>query len=274
MRQGLHICSAVLCAVLAMAFGQGLPAVFSDRLPQVACGDILTLILGDARLAFSDMMLKKADEYFHGGVKDAVCDHGLSEAHETHDHEHEHGHEDESGQTLPGGVGGLWSWVNGQVHTQEDRHAQGEDTRELLPWLWLACRASPQNIQAYETSAYVLEGMLKRPSEAVLLLEEGIRNNPGCAELEFALGKMLLHKLSDDTRAERAFRAALEKCRPAEGPDGDAERFLRGNILFYLGFLAKKRGDWVSARDYLAKAEAFDPAHVGTRDLRKLLKGN
>lgn len=275
MRPGFYTCLTVACAVLVMALGQGIPLAFPGRMPQAAGEDVLTLVLGDARLAFSDVMMKKADEYFHGGVKEANCGHGLSETQE-HGHEHgqDHGHQHEAGgadaDAKP--LGGLWAWVDGQVHTQEDRHAEGEDSRELLPWLWMACRASPQNIQAYETSAFVLEDMLKRPAEAVLLLEEGVRNNPDNAEIEFALGKLLLHKLSDAPRAERAFVAALGKCRPAEGAAGDEERFLKGNILFYLGYLAKQRGDMARARAYLAQAEAFDPVHVGTRNLRDLLK--
>ena len=270
MRQSLHIAMTVAGAVLAVALGQGLPFIFSDRLPQVAGEDVLALVLGDARLVFSNAMINKADEYFHGGVRDVVCEYGLKNGTEEHDHNHD---EQAKGTDRVSGGADLWSRLNGRVHVQEDRHTEGDESRELLPWLWAACRSAPQNIQAYETSAYVLGGMMKRTDEAARLLEEGIRKNPANASLEFSLGKLFWHQLHDAARAEHAFFAAREKCRPAAGPEGDEDRFLKGHILFYLGFLAKRRGDLEHARTYLAEAEALDPNHVGVRDLRKLLNG-
>ena len=270
MRQSLHIAMTVSSAVLAVALGQGLPLVFSDRLPQVAGEDVLALVLGDARLIFSNAMLGKAEEYLHGGVRGVVCEHGLEG--ESEQHEHSPDDHDEGAAHVGGGTD-LWSRLNGRVHVQEHRHPKGEESRELLPWLWAACRSAPQNIQAYENAAYVLGNLMKRPNEAARLLEEGIRKNPANASLEFWLGKVALHKLHDSSRAERAMVAAREKCRPAAGPEGEEDRFLKGHILFYLGFIAKERGDLERVRAYLAEAEALDPSHVGVRDLRKLLNG-
>jgi len=260
---------AASCAVLAIALGQAIPPFFSGRLPQVAGANVLTLVLGDARLVLSNAMLDKAEEYFHGGVRDVVCEFGLGGAHDEHDHKGE-----DHGEGAEGAVRAtdLWDRVNSLVHAQAHRHVEGDEARELLPWLWAACRASPQNIQAYESAAFVLESMLKRPAEAALLLEEGIRHNPDSASLEYSLGKLSVHAFHDFARAERAFSTAREKCRPAEGPAGDADRFLEGNILFYLGFLAKQRGDLGRARAYLAEIEALVPNHVAIRDLRDMLQ--
>ncbi len=269
MRQRLQIAMTVSGAVLAVALGQSLPYVFSDRMPQVAGEDVLALVLGDARLVFSNAMLDKAEEYLHGGVRGVACEHGLEGGSEQHEHNAD-GH-DEDAAHVSGGTD-LWSKLNGCVHVQEHRHPKGQESRELLPWLWVACRSAPQNIQAYENAAYVLASLMKRPNEAALLLEEGVRKNPASASLEFSLGKLFWHELHDPARAERALSAAREKCHPAAGPEGAEDRSLKGNVLFYLGFLAKQRGDLERARAYLAEVEALDPSHVGTRDLRKLLK--
>jgi len=264
MRQSLHIGLTVSGVVLAMAAGQAIPRAYTDRMPQVAGEDVLAMVLGDVRQILGAAMLDKAEEYFHGGVRDVACERGLGGAHA------EHGHE-EGGKELSA-VPDAWAWLNGKVHVQEDRHIEGESSRELLPWLWAACRVSPQNVQAYESSAFVLESMAKRPHEAVRLLEEGIGKNPASASLEFSLGELLLRSFHEPARAERAFAAAREKCRPADGPEGEKDKLLKVRALFYLGYLAKQRGDLGRAREYLAEAESLDPQNAGTRDLRKFLE--
>jgi tetratricopeptide (TPR) repeat protein len=267
-------------AIVTFAYGQLLPHLFAGRMPQVPGENVMAMLLGDARQEISFALLEKADDYFHGGVRHAECDHELSGtpsrepencscAEDGHAHDHHHDHD--SASTPSGHSFDPWRWINRRVHVQEHRHAEGEDARELLPWLWAACRTSPRNIQAYESSAYVLSRMLKRPQDAMTLLEEGARLNPTSAELEFSLGELALHSLKDPARAERAFAAARAKCKPEPGEVGEDARFLQGRILFYLGYLAHQRGDHNQAADYLAEAVREVPKHVGTRDLRNLL---
>lgn len=276
MRINPHSVLMVSSAVLAVLAGQTLPRVWGDGMPQVAGDDVVAMVLGDVRQAFSFAMLEKADDYFHGGVHCVACEQGLSggqmeHAHDGHDpDQQEDAHVDESARMSFGRD--PWAWLNGQVHAQEHRHVEGEDTRELLPWLWAACRASPQNIQAYESAAYVLGRLVKLPEEAVRLLEEGVRKNPESAALEFSRGEVLLHQLREFGRAEIAFAAASRKCRLAEGPDGEKERLLKLRSLFYLGYLAKQRGDLLNVRACLVESEALDPRHVSTQALRKLLE--
>ena len=286
MRQGLHIGLLVLGAALTLALGRSIPRRFSEGLPQVAGEDVLALVLGDARQLVSLAMLDKAEEYFHGGARIVACDHqlhGEGEAHEERAHEAHgqeghacsaacSGHDAAAAKSGAGQRADPWAWLNSRIHAQEHRHAEGKAAEELLPWLWAACRSSPQNVQAYENAAYVLARMTGRPAEAVSVLEEGISKNPGSASLEFSLGELALRELRDPARARRAFEAAREKCRPASGADGQDDRVLKVRTLFFLGFLAKQRGDLARAREYLAEAEALLPEHVSTKDLQKLLK--
>jgi tetratricopeptide (TPR) repeat protein len=278
-------------AIVTFAYGQLLPHLFAGRMPQVLGENVVAMLLGDARQEISFALLEKADDYFHGGMRHAECDHELTGApgkesencscaedghahghdHHHHDHDSDHHHDHDSASAPYGLSFDPWRWINRRVHVQEHRHAEGEDARELLPWLWAACRTSPRNIQAYESSAYVLSRMLKRPHDALKLLEEGVRLNPTSAELEFSLGELALHSLKDPTRAEQAFAAARAKCKPEPGEAGEDARFLQGRILFYLGYLAHQRGDHNQAVGYLAEAIREVPEHVGTRDLRNLL---
>lgn len=280
MRQRLQIGVWVAGAAFTVAWGQWLPRLFNERMPQVAGENIVAMVLGDARQALSFALLEKADDYFHGGVQHVACEQGLAEPsdedekegehdHAAHvdEHEESHAHAHDHGGTLHD----PWSWLNAQVHAQAHRHMADKDARELLPWLWAACRASPQNSQAYESAAYVLERMLKRPQDAAKLLEEAIRNNPDNASLDISLGELAIRSLKDEAKAERAFKAAREKLRPAEGPTGDDDRFMQARTLFYLGYLALQRHDVACAKTYLAEAEAQVPNLVGTQNLRDIL---
>ena len=270
MRQSLHVGLTVAGAALAVTLGQCVPSACAGKMPQAVGEDVLAMILGDARLVFSDAMMDKAEEYFHGGVRDVVCEHGLGTTHEEPGH-HAAG---EHGLEHAGAAAGtdFWGWLNGQIHVQEDRHIEGEDVRELLPWLWAACRSAPQSIRAYETTAFVLAHMTKRPADAVRLLEEGIVKNPDNASLEISLGELLLQSFHDLPGAERVFEAARRKCRTADGPEGAPDRVLKVKALFYLGYLAKQRGDLARARECLSQAEQLAPDDAGTRDLKKMLQ--
>lgn len=276
MREKLHICICVLCALLAVTLGRGVPFLFSDGMPQAPGEDVLHLILGDARQELSAAMLEKAEEYFHGGLRDVDCEYGLESCeghdHEAHDHE-AHGHEGHAGEAGSAAKArDPWAWVNRRIHAQEHRHLEGNQSVELLPWIWAACRAAPQNVQAFQTGSYVLAKMAGRPEEGVRLLEEGVRANPNDAALSFSLGELLLNTLKDAARAEPCFVSAFEKCRPADGPGGDDARLLKVRTLFYLGYLAKRRGDLARVRACLTEAEAVSPGHASVRGLRKLLE--
>jgi tetratricopeptide (TPR) repeat protein len=254
---------------LAVALGRLLRCFSPESLPQMPGDDVLALVLGDARQQVSLLLLDKVDEYFHGGVRGVDCPMGVEGA--EHEHEHEHGHAKEGVAEPPAAAFDPWAWLDARVHVQEDRHLADEDSSELLPWVWAACRTSPNNIQAFQVGAYVLTRMAGRTEEGLRLLEEGVRKNPACAELEFSLGEMWLNRKHDPERAEACFISALAKVRPAEGAPGEEAKILKLRTLFYLGYLAKKRGDLERVRGFLREAEALHPEHVCTKDLRALL---
>ncbi len=254
---------------VSVALGHTLVRLGPERLPQMPGENVLALVLGDARQQLSLALLDKVEEYFHGGVRNVVCDHGLGSA----EGGREQGHDSERAKAAAG-VGGFdpWSWLNARIHVQEDRHIEDRHAVELLPWVWAACRASPKNTEAFLTGSYVLARLAGRAEEGASLLRQGIANNPACAELDFSLGELYLGRLRDAARAEPCFLSALEKCAPAEGEAGDEARRLKIRALFYLGYLAKGRGDLERLRAYVREAEATDPEFVSTKDLRALLR--
>ncbi len=261
----------VFASALALALGRTIPALFAGGMPQAPGEDVLALVLGDARQVLSAALLDKTEEYFHGGVRDLDCEQGLGGAEEPHGHEHAAQSRGGRGASGPADV---WSRINSRVHEQVDRHLESERAVELLPWVWAATRASSKNVEAFQVGAFVLSSMAGKPEEGVRLLEEGVRKNPACPELDFALGELLLNKVRSAARAEPWFLSARAKCRPADGPAGEEARGLKVRTLFYLGYLARQRGEWERVEAYAREAEEVAPGHVSTRDLRALLKSH
>lgn len=274
---------------LVAAWGQLIPLCFKGRLPQSPGEDVVALVLGDARLAVSLSLEEKADEYFHGGVRHVNCSEGVTSQkngvsttapatnstvsanadHADHDEPECDAHHAAAAIGFKG-----WQWIDQRVHEQAHRHLKGAQAVELLPWFWAACRVSPKNSEAYESGAYVLAYMLDKPEEGVRLLKEGVRNNPAVPELDFMLGEVLFNLMHDAARAEPWFVSARAKCLPVQKKAERAEevKLLRLRAVFYLGYLAKQRGDVEHVRACLNEAELLSPGHMVTRDLRALLK--
>ena len=241
-----------------------------EAAPQVAGADPVAIVLGDVRTLVGRHMVGKADEYFHGGVTDIDC--SLDHHHEQGEHEHdgeEHGGEEDEAH-----VHSPWAFVTRALRLPSiERHLEGVDSREMLPWFWIACRVDSGNIAAYANAAYVLDSLYGDTEKALAALNDGIVANPGSSELEFQKGTLLLLRLKSPERAESAFKAALAKI-PADKKlqnrdDIDAD-LMTLRTLAFLGRLAHDRGDIDATRGYLERARAISPDHVTTRGLQRL----
>lgn len=258
MQSGTQTVLSLAAAMAAWAGGWAIPRLFSpESMPQTKGDDLVALVLGDARNALGDSFVHKADEYFHGGQTFGTCE-------ESHAHAEHGAHEEHEEREPVRHAAGIpfFDWLDSHVHAQEHRHLTDRESGEMLPWLWAACKAAPHNTAAFEDAAYVLSRMNRDP-DALTLLEDGIRNNPADAMLEFSRGELLFHRLHRPADAETAFNAALDKCR---GDD-----LLKVRALFYIGYLAKQRGDLTRLRFCADLAASIDPKNASTLGLRKLL---
>jgi len=261
MRATLHISAAALTLVAALALGQMLPRVFGDRMPQTVGSSLLDQVLGEARMMVSDAMILKADEYFHGGVRVADCTHAEAHASNSLDlpgSASAHVHEDEDETQTEAPPRDPWSWVNTRIHVAEHRHMEGNQAKELIPWYWAAVRIEPKNIQAYLLCASVISQDLMNPSEAIRILEEGIRNNPADAEMEIDAGCIHLNRLRNTPAAQACFDRAYAKWTQDQDAHGHADGDLKMRILFYLCHLAKQRNDTAALDRYFVEAQALD----------------
>lgn len=286
----LRILQAAAALLLASAF----PVFFfiSGRaeLPQLGGTSLLTLISDDTRSVVSDVMLKKADEYFHGGVKIENCSHervaakaailknATAAAAGQGEHEYEHEHDpahcsvpectDESHRLVPFSLHhDPFRWINSQVHTQEHRHLKAARSVELLPWIEAAVRTSPHNIRAYDSGSYILDRMTGKPQLAADLLKKGIENNPETPVLESSLGELFYNIIKDKQQAAVHFDRALEKSVKQKGKLSTDDRFLRLKIYFYIGLIAKDKHDKAKLRSVYEMAYKINPDSVMTKSL-------
>ena len=247
-------------AIAAAAIAFVLPERYADEMPQVAGEDLFSLLFSDARALLGQSFVHVGDRYYHGGIDISYThpDHTdeFGETPETHEKEshdgdgqpHDHDHPD-APRRKPGGFHfpDPWAWLNARIHVQELRHLEGDELTEIVPWIWAAIRADPHNIEAYEMGWYVIAKMQNRPEDGFLVLEEGIKNNPGSISLEVTRGQSLMSDMKDNAASEAAFllaRAkALEKC--GDNPAGLSEEdaLLLQRALDYLIHFASEQGD-------------------------------
>jgi len=239
---------------------------YSVHPQQGKTGNLLDIIAGDTRTIIGVALLEKADAYYHGGV----ADHGdcsVMTAGEDKDHDHDHDHEKDTTRK-----NGAWRdplrYMNEHLQAQAHIHLDREGAEEILPWYWAACEASPHNIQALESAAYVLANMTEKPQEALTLLEKGIQNNPYNVTLELSRSEILMRHFNDFKKAELAFLAAYEKSLHEKAPNDDLEK---AKALFYLGHLAKQRNDIAALKKWQRIArETMSPDLVSIRNLLEI----
>ena len=263
----------------------------AETMPQKNDADPIAILFGDVRMLIGRQMVGKADEYFHGGVTDLDCslDHSHHESDEHMENEagdeaeghHHHHHdagggedEDSDGNQEGAAVRAPWAFVTRTIRLPSvERHLEGESSREILPWLWAACRVDSGNISAYANAAYVLESLYGDAEKALAVLDEGLRANPKSSELEFQKGMLLLHRLKAPERAEAAFRAALAKVsadRALKNRDDTDATLMTIRILAFLGKLAADRGAHDEVERCYQMAADIAPNHSGTLRLRRL----
>lgn len=271
----------ILASGLAAALAWTIGRLQADARVQFAgeAGDLLSVFFHDARAVLGKSLVTRADSYYHGGVS---MDGGV---HHDHDHDHDdHDDDDDHDQDHPRpalwkgryGLRDPWAWLNGRLRLQEHRHLRGREVEEIIPWIWAACRASPNNIEAYAMGWYVLAKMRRQPEAGLVVLEEGIRNNPLDLELAYTLGQTLYTDFRKPEEAAAAFEALRRKAR--EKSQGDLKTLtendgrMLANALVYLATMARARGDTAAIRDYFSEAAAVAPTYASTRAIQRLLE--
>lgn len=227
----------VLCWGLAFTAACRLDAVAPP--PRDDDTGLASLLFGSSRQAFSATLFDKADAYFHKGAE-----HAATRAF-TND------------------------WVQrvlADIAPEAHLHTQGRETAEILPWLMLATRSDPHNVEAHLVTAFWLLAGLHRPDLAEKALREARRNNPGDYRVLLELGRLDV-KISRLARAADMMDAALVLWpRPLDPADLQA-RLDKAEILTYRAFLYELDGQPAASIRLLKNALEIFPerGYIGTR---------
>ena len=269
--------AAILLAVLHVAAVRIATASTAQR--GRADNDILGAVLGDARVVVARGLYEKADTAFHMGAPhldccDAHAGHEAGHEPEGADEDREHrGRHGEHGEE-PHAVVPRWiAWIDSEVHPRSHRHLEGQEIREMLPWLAMAIHADPTAAEPYVVAAYWLGWVLQRPDAAETVLRNGLARATPTDRIARELGRLLLTLRGRPHDALPHLRAALELWDRAaeEGSEPDPED--RAQTLFYLVECLAAVGDEGGARAAARELLELWPGKPGLRDHLAALGG-
>lgn len=151
-------------------------------------------------------------------------------------------------------------------------HLQAAGVNELVPWLYLATRADPHNVEAYIVAAFWLAGEGERPDLAERVLHEARANNPKDYRIYLEKGRLALKK-GAAAEAARMFDAALRLWELDAGTDKIQAKLDRAEIQIYRGLLREADGDVPRALTCYRDVLELFPERSGIRERIAELSG-
>jgi tetratricopeptide (TPR) repeat protein len=203
------------------------------------------LVLNGSRAAIGAQFFETADLYFHRGVE----------------HTHALAFTNDWFQSL-----------SQEISPEAHVHLHGSDVREIMPWLWLAVRANPHNVDAYIVTAFWLAREARRSDLALDVLREATLNNPRNHRIALEQSRILLDQ-GHTAAARNALDRGLAFWPGAEPPDSDDARMDRRDLLLHRAFALESLGYNALAVSDLEAILQIYPAMDGLRqrmaDLKK-----
>lgn len=209
-----------------------------------AGGGVAGKVMGDGRNAVSASLYEMAELYFHKGVERA---------------DRNAVRQDWFQRSL------------GELSPRGHRHAEGRDSAEILPWLRMATRTDPHNVEAFLVTAFWLATGINRPDLASQVLSEAQRHNPRDYRIPQEQGRLAIHdgKFSE---GRRKLEAALVRW-PSGLPDDRQAMLDKAELYILLGFLCEDAGERVEAVGYYKNALAIFPERAYINDRVTWLQG-
>lgn len=198
---------------------------------------VLASLFGESRLALGNSFYEKADSYFHRGIphrKDRAFDRNV------------------------------FLELRKQIAPEGHHHIAGGDVEEMMPWLWLALRANPGDIETYLVTAFWLAGDGGRVDKAHEVLDEAQRNIPYAYEVQLEKGRLFLREQRLH-EAQAAFDAGLAFWRHNR-PEGDDARHDYASLLLYRALLCEAEGRRDDAIGCLEEIMAVFPERTYMQD--------
>lgn len=207
---GKHILVGIVCLAMASAIACKVDiyeqAYATDH--QASDVPVFMRFLGEGRSIVSSMSVLKADLYFHGGVGHFDDEHegGLAlgeEEHEACEHPEDHKLPEPNPYNL------LFR-LSRAIGVTEHIHLQGDQIKEIIPWLYYAAEVDPHNVQAYVLTGFYLCSRLGKVDEGIDFLREGLKKNPESWEIYAELGRIYFqYRKNYEASAQYLFEAIV-----------------------------------------------------------------
>jgi len=232
------------------------------------------MLFGDGRRLFANQFTAKADEYFHSGYYPSIFDQRPEETHHQEQNHDEHSDHEEAAETGHAGEhsvedcedkSGGWDvakdWIarfGRNFRVTEHTHLQGNQRRELLPWLQISAELDPHQINTYLVASYWLR-KTDKSLEAEKFIREGLEANPQDCELLFELGQIYLLDRKNPDRAQRLFELAMSRWDVQEQSKEKPNLILLASIASNLARLEEAKGQIEAAIRHLERARLASP---------------
>jgi tetratricopeptide (TPR) repeat protein len=148
-------------------------------------------LLGEGRSILSNLSLLQADLYYHRGIGHFHDEHEgalgiIDERKGEYAHE-EYSHEEKTKKISPFNI--LFR-ISEQTRVTEHVHLEGDQMKEIVPWLYYSAEVDPHNTLAYTLTGFYLADRLGKADEGIAFLREGLMNNPDSWQINAELGRI------------------------------------------------------------------------------------
>jgi tetratricopeptide (TPR) repeat protein len=221
----------------------------------------LKVLFGDGRRLFANHFFVQADVSFHSGYYPSIFDQARAPKDTRHltAKEGEPAAEEHEKQMSFLGPPRDWMERFGRhfVITQHT-HLEGNNEREILPWLKLAAELDPQKIETYTVAAYWL-GNLGKIKEAERFLREGWLHNPDSYEILFELGRLYYENNHDPARARKIWNLALRRWSEQAAANKNPDLLKLDQIAVNLAHLEEMEGNFARSIQLLELCKHASP---------------
>ncbi len=142
--------------------------------------NILNVLFGDGRRLFANHFFVQADVSFHSGYYPSIFDQARAPKDTRHLTAKEGEPAAEEHEKQMNFFGPPRDWIERfgrHFIITEHTHLQGNNEREILPWLKISAELDPQKVETYTVATYWLRN-LGKVNEAEDFLRQGLRSNP------------------------------------------------------------------------------------------------
>lgn len=227
---------------------------------------LLAAVLGDSRRLFANHFFIESDVYLHRGYYPTIFDHQDEPEGEHANSPGAHQHDEHGDDAASHFFGKPRNWLdafgrnfypNRHLHPGEG-DVSATEAREVLPWIRLAAELDPQRVETYTVGAYWLR-KINKPQEALQFLREGLRLNPGSAEILFELGRSYEDQ-HDIVRARNLWELALRRWQEQQTGREKPDHLLLSQILLDLARLEVRENHRDRAVSYLERLKTVSPS--------------